>query len=232
MEFKLTGVSEEFVKEKIYPLIQDAISYLDGLGHTVELINICNVTMGYDDKIVYHVILYHLGKTSVDFDLDFMGRDFVKDSESYPGRDFEVHLSIMTHKQLNESEQKKNFEKYLVLLQDMFREDDGKGSKYGAEYDSRGDWLEKIKELGQNIVDQCKKEEEGIIGSLPIDRDKVDKYKEKRYKITTICPFSSEELRKTIRILDKNGLDDFLSNYSEYKEFLVDIRMVGSEDGE
>jgi hypothetical protein len=58
-----------------------------------------------------------------------------------------------------------------------------------------------------------------------IDDAEVDGYRRGIYLLTTITPLVDGPKRNTY-MLDQPGLDDFLANYSEFAEFIVELKIV------
>lgn len=57
----------------------------------------------------------------------------------------------------------------------------------------------------------------------------LNEYTNARYQITTVVPLA-ENPYKTVRIIDQSGLDELLEGYSDYAEFLVDVRKIDLDE--
>jgi hypothetical protein len=53
-------------------------------------------------------------------------------------------------------------------------------------------------------------------------------YRGAHYKITTVVPLSENPVKK-VKIVDQAGLNSFFKDYSDFGEFVVDIRMINDE---
>jgi hypothetical protein len=58
-----------------------------------------------------------------------------------------------------------------------------------------------------------------------IDHAEIDEYRRGIYQLTTITPLVDGPTKNTY-ILDQSGLDDFLAHYSDYAEFIVELKKV------
>jgi hypothetical protein len=58
-----------------------------------------------------------------------------------------------------------------------------------------------------------------------IDYATLEELQDAKYQVTTVVPLV-EKPYKSIRILDQLGLDELLKGYSEYAEFIVDVRKI------
>jgi hypothetical protein len=64
-----------------------------------------------------------------------------------------------------------------------------------------------------------------VIQKSVISHNELDKFTQSRYKVTTVIPYV-EKPQINVRMLNQEGLDDFLENYNEFAEFLIDISIV------
>ncbi len=64
--------------------------------------------------------------------------------------------------------------------------------------------------------------------SKTITSVEVEQYRNARYRLTTIIPYVENPVCN-LRIVDQQGLDDFLEGYNEYAEFIVDITTVPTD---
>lgn len=55
--------------------------------------------------------------------------------------------------------------------------------------------------------------------------ESADYYEKKKYRLTSITPLV-EDPKKTVRELTQEQLDDFLENYQEYAEFIVELNEI------
>jgi hypothetical protein len=58
-----------------------------------------------------------------------------------------------------------------------------------------------------------------------INKATLEEFQDAKYQVTTVVPLV-EKPYKTIRVLDQLGLDELLEGYSEYAEFIVDVRKI------
>jgi len=91
---------------------------------------------------------------------------------------------------------------------------------------------EELAVLGIQLIEELKNlyREKALkpIKSETIADDEVERFREKKYRITTIIPYV-EGPKKTVYVLDQDELEDFLEGYFEYAEFIVGIEPVECE---
>lgn len=58
-----------------------------------------------------------------------------------------------------------------------------------------------------------------------LDPSKLESYIQGNYEVKTIIPYVEEPIINT-RIVSQDGLDEFLSNYNEFAEFLISIKFI------
>ena len=58
-----------------------------------------------------------------------------------------------------------------------------------------------------------------------IDHAALEEFQEAKYQVTSIVPLVEKPYKNT-RVIDQVGLDELLEGYSEYAEFIVDIRKI------
>ena len=66
------------------------------------------------------------------------------------------------------------------------------------------------------------------IESVQIAPNLVGEYQNARYRVTTVVPVVDAPF-KNVRIVDQEGLDEFLEGYSDYAEFIVEVTRVDSD---
>jgi len=59
-----------------------------------------------------------------------------------------------------------------------------------------------------------------------IDQSTLDEYRQVRYRLTTVIPYSEDPPVQNVRILDQEGLDSFFEGYDQFTEFVVDLRRI------
>ncbi|MCZ2845679.1 MAG: hypothetical protein O2U61_04170 [Candidatus Bathyarchaeota archaeon] len=60
---------------------------------------------------------------------------------------------------------------------------------------------------------------------VEIDTYKVDKYKNSKYRVVTIIPYTEKPV-KNVRVVNQEELDELLDGYGEYAEFIVEIKVI------
>ena len=61
------------------------------------------------------------------------------------------------------------------------------------------------------------------ISTDTINRDDLDEYLHAKYQVITIVPYVKNPVRN-VRLLDQEGLDEFMDGYNEYAEFIVEVK--------
>lgn len=63
------------------------------------------------------------------------------------------------------------------------------------------------------------------ISTDTINRDELDEYLHAKYQVITIVPYVENPVRN-VRLLDQEGLNEFMDGYNEYAEFIVEVKKV------
>ena len=58
-----------------------------------------------------------------------------------------------------------------------------------------------------------------------IDKSVIDKHMQAHYRITTLIPYVDAPVEK-VKVLDQEGLYDFFEHYTDFAEFVIDIRKI------
>lgn len=89
-----------------------------------------------------------------------------------------------------------------------------------------------IVELGIDLIEELywDIQEQTTTGSIISEEvitpsESSDYYEKKKYRLTSITPYV-EDPKKTVRELTQEQLDDFLENYQEYAEFIVELKEI------
>lgn len=92
--------------------------------------------------------------------------------------------------------------------------------------DIRRQDAESIVEIGTNLLIELSGAFIGLsekpIEVTPIDAAMVEKYRDTRFRVTTIVPLSDTPVRN-VRFMNHDDLDEFLDGYAEYAEFIIEI---------
>lgn len=64
-----------------------------------------------------------------------------------------------------------------------------------------------------------------IKDSMPIDKEALDDLWNAQYRVTTVVPLT-EDPYKNIRFVNQEGLNELLNGYSDYGEFIIEVKML------
>lgn len=86
-----------------------------------------------------------------------------------------------------------------------------------------------VVETGVSLLDLIYSFSLEILGdtleTTEIDKEMLENYQTAKYRLTTIIPYTESPV-ENVRILDQEGLDEFLQGYEEFAEFVVDLRII------
>jgi hypothetical protein len=97
--------------------------------------------------------------------------------------------------------------------------------------DIRQQDVKSVVEVGVNLLREISWQVKGYftepVKTEQIDHAALEEFQQAKYQVTTVVPLV-EKPYKNIRVVDQLGLDEFLEGYSEYAEFIVEVRKISS----